>query len=303
MQTSQIIPQGIWLPLITPFRDGELDRVSVRRLVRHFAAQPVDGFVLAATTGEGLTLDDDEIKCLTEISFSEVELNGNPLPLYLGLSGSDTRKCVRTLERTESWPIDGYLIACPYYTRPSQRGLYEHFHALAENTTKPILIYNIPYRTGVNLQNETMLRLAEHPNIVGVKDCSTDATQSFDLLRNRPDQFAVLTGEDALFYNAIMQGADGGILAAAHIKTPDFAEIRNRQLAGHQQDALLRWRVLCDLPRLLFAEPSPAPIKYWLWSTGLIDSAELRLPMTPVSDDLVRLLEERIESDVQTETD
>jgi 4-hydroxy-tetrahydrodipicolinate synthase len=127
--------------------------------------------------------------------------------------------------------------------------------------------------------------------------------QSFELLRNRPEQFAVLTGEDALFYNAIMQGADGGILAAAHIKTPDFAEIRNRQLAGRQQDALLLWQILCDLPTLLFAEPSPAPIKYWLWRTGLIDSAELRLPMTPVSDDLVRVLEERIESDVQAETD
>ena len=116
---------------------------------------------------------------------------------------------------------------CPYYTRPSQLGLYRHFSALADSTAKPIMIYNIPYRTGVNLGNEQMLRLAELPNIVGVKDCSADPAQSFDLLRDRPDGFAVLTGEDALFHNALTQGADGGILASAHVETQAFIAIRN----------------------------------------------------------------------------
>lgn len=294
MQISQSTLNGIWLPLVTPFRDGELDRISIGRLIRHYAAQPINGLILAATTGEGLTLDADEIECLVEVSSGEIENCGRPLPVCLGVSGSDTRKCVKTLEQTASWPVDGYLISCPYYTRPSQRGLYQHFHELAENSAKPILIYNIPYRTGVNIENETMLRLAEHPNIVGVKDCATDARQSFDLLRRRPDHFAVLTGEDALFYNALVQGADGGILAAAHIETPAYAEIRNMLLAGNQPAALARWQILCDAPRLLFAEPSPAPIKFWLWRTGLIESAELRLPMTPVSDELAQLLDRRI---------
>src|SRR5262249_45625326 len=163
---------------------------------------------------------------------------------------------------------DGYLIACPYYTRPSQLGLYRHFAALAENTAKPILIYNIPYRTGVNLGNDEMLRLAELANIVGVKDCSADMAQSFDLLRRRARGFAVLTGEDALFYGALTQGADGGILASAHVETRAFAAIRNRLLDGDQPRALAEWRLLADLPRLLFAEPSPAPIKHWLWRVG-----------------------------------
>ncbi|HKJ61415.1 MAG TPA: 4-hydroxy-tetrahydrodipicolinate synthase [Hyphomicrobiales bacterium] len=294
MQLSQSTLNGIWLPLITPFRDGELDRISLRRLIRHYAAQPVDGLVLAATTGECLTLDANEIESLVDVSSSEIENCDRSIPIYLGISGSDTRKCVKTLERSASWPINGYLITCPYYTRPSQRGLYQHFHELAENSAKPILIYNIPYRTGVNIENETMLRLAEHPNIIGVKDCVTDAIQSFDLLRRRPEHFAVLTGEDALFYNALVQGADGGILAAAHIETSAYAEIRNELLAGNQSVALARWRILCDAPRLLFAEPSPAPIKFWLWRTGLIESAEVRLPMTPVSDDLAQLLNRQI---------
>lgn len=294
MQNLHSIPRGLWLPLITPFRDGELDVASARRLIAHYAAEPVDGIILAATTGEGLTLDEDETQGYAELIAAESGARGKRMSLYLGLSGSDTCKGVKALQRTVSWPIDGYLIACPYYSRPSQQGLYEHFRRLADSTDKPILVYNIPYRTGVNLGNETMLRLAEHVNIVGVKDCSADVAQSSDLMRGRPAGFAVLSGEDALFYSALTQGADGGIVASAHIETEAFAAIRNRLLTGDQPGALADWWALTDLPRLLFAEPSPAPIKYWLWRVGLIDSAELRLPMTPVSDRLATLIDREI---------
>jgi 4-hydroxy-tetrahydrodipicolinate synthase len=278
---------GIWLPLVTPFRDGALDETSLRRMVRHYAAEQVDGLILAATTGEGLTLDDDELERLVHTVGAEL---GGRKPVYLGLSGSDTRKLLKGLDRTAPWPIDGYLIACPYYTRPSQEGLYRHFAALAAQTDRPILIYNIPYRTGVNMTNETMLGLAALPNIAGVKDCCADQTQSFDLLRARPADFSVLTGEDALFYAALTQGADGGILASAHIETGKFAEIRRLVLARDSR-ALEAWRQLVDLPRLLFAEPSPAPIKHWLWRAGLIDSPEVRLPMTGVSAGLAARLD------------
>jgi 4-hydroxy-tetrahydrodipicolinate synthase len=288
--------QGIWLPVITPFRDGNVDEVSLRRLVRHYALMSIDGFILGATTGEGLTLDDAELARILAVSREELHAIDHPIPLFLGLSGSDTRKMVRALERTADWEIDGYLIACPYYTRPSQDGLHQHFTTLARATPRPILIYNIPYRTGVNLGNETMLRLAEMPNIVGVKDCCADAAQSFDLLRDRPAGFSVMTGEDALFHTALTQGADGGILASAHIRTSAFAGIRDLLLEGDQAHALMAWRELVALPRLLFAEPSPAPIKYWLWRMGLIDSAELRLPMTGVSGALAARIDRELDS-------
>jgi 4-hydroxy-tetrahydrodipicolinate synthase len=294
MQAAHSIPHGVWLPLVTPFRDGELDEASGRRLVRHYATEPIDGLILGATTGEGLTLDEDEAERFVAVCRAEIDDMRRALPIYLGLSGSDTRKDIRALQRTACWPIDGYLIACPYYTRPSQLGLYHHFAALADNTAKPILIYNIPYRTGVNLGNDQMLQLAEVANIVGVKDCSADSAQSFDLLRRRPRDFAVLTGEDALFYGALTQGADGGVLASAHVETRAFVAIRNRLLDGDQRRALAEWRLLADLPRLLFAEPSPAPIKHWLWRIGLIDSAEVRLPMTPVSEDLAGRIDAEI---------
>jgi 4-hydroxy-tetrahydrodipicolinate synthase len=295
METGHSTLQGLWLPLITPFRDDGLDDVSLRRLVRHFAAQPVDGLILAATTGEGLTLDEEEGERVCSISAAELAKIGRHMPLYLGLSGSDTRKLIKALEHTARWAVDGYLIACPYYTRPSQEGLFRHFSALADSTARPMLIYNIPYRTGVNLGNETMLRLAERANIVGVKDCCADQAQSFDLMRRRPSGFAVLTGEDALFYGALTQGADGGILASAHVETRAFATIRNRLIEGDQAGALSDWRLLADLPRLLFAEPSPAPIKHWLWRVGLIDSPELRLPMTRISDALAARIDREIE--------
>lgn len=282
MSTHQRLA-GVWLPLITPFKDGRLDETSLARLVRHYTAEPIDGLILAATTGEGLTLDEAETERLIGVVAAARD---RALPMFLGLSGADTRKVAGALARTALWPIDGYLVACPYYVRPPQEGLYRHFAALAAATDRPIIVYNIPYRTGVNLANATLLRLAELPNIVGVKDCCAEQMQTFDLLRARPEGFAVLTGEDALFYGAIAHGADGGILAAAHVETARFAAVRSALVNGRREEALHDWHDLVDLARLLFAEPNPGPIKHWLWRAGLIDSPELRLPMMPVSDAL-----------------
>jgi 4-hydroxy-tetrahydrodipicolinate synthase len=273
---------GLWLPLVTPFRNGELDEASLSRLARHYAAPPVNGLILAATTGEGLTLEPEETERLVFTVRDEIGAARN-LPVCLGLSGSNTRALLDTLDTTAAWPIDGYLISCPYYSRPSQLGLQLHFSALVDRAAHPIMLYNIPYRTGVNLGNEAMLRLADHPDIVGLKDCSADRNQSLDLLRRRPAGFAVLTGEDAQYYEALTDGASGGILASAHVETETFAQIWKLVVAGERDAALSHWRSVADLTRLLFSEPSPAPIKYWLWRTGLIDSAEVRLPMTEAS--------------------
>jgi 4-hydroxy-tetrahydrodipicolinate synthase len=285
---------GLWLPLVTPFRNGWFDEASLRRLVRHYAALPVNGLILAATTGESLTLEPEETERLVFAVRDEIGGDRN-LSICLGLSGSNTRALLNTLDRTAAWPIDGYLISCPYYSRPSQQGLLRHFTALADRARHPVMLYNIPYRTGVNLGNEAMLRLADHPNIVGLKDCSDDRDQSIDLLRRRLDNFAVLTGEDAQYYEALVDGADGGILAYAHVETETFAAVRNLMVAGERDAALSCWRSVADLTRLLFSEPSPAPIKYWLWRSGLIDSAEVRLPMTEVSAELAARLNLEIE--------
>ncbi|MFL6825290.1 MAG: 4-hydroxy-tetrahydrodipicolinate synthase [Bradyrhizobium sp.] len=285
---------GLWLPLITPFRDGALDAASLRALVRHYLSLPIRGLVLAATTGEGLTLEPHETERLVFAVRDEARKINN-LPICLGLAGSSTGVLLETLAKTAGWPIDGYLISSPYYSRPSQRGLELHFRALADRAEHPIVLYNIPYRTGVNVGNETMLRLAAHTNIVGLKDCSDDRSQLLDLLRRCPKGFVVLTGEDARYQEALSDGADGAILAAAHVETAAFAEIQSLAAWGHRDAALTRWRRVAELTRLLFAEPNPAPIKYWLWRTGLIESPELRLPMTEVSPELAARLDQEIE--------
>lgn len=272
--------EGIWLPLITPFTEGALDERSVAALVRHYLEMPIDGLILAATTGEGLTLDAAETERLVAVAAETAE---GELPLLLGLSGSNTGAMARRIREIETWPVAGYLVTCPYYTRPSQEGLAQHFQALAAETERPILLYNIPYRTGVNLANETVLRLAEHPRIVGIKDCCAQLAQTFDLLRARPPGFAVLTGEDALLFTHLGLGADGGILASAHVETASFAAMRRAVLAGEREAALRLWNDLADIVALLFAEPSPASIKHWLWREGRIASPELRLPMSGVS--------------------
>ena len=284
--------RGLWLPLVTPFRDGALDEASLRRLLRHYGALPVDGLLLAATTGEGLTLEPAKTERLVTVVRDEA---GSGLPLCLGLSGSNTNALLRSVAGTAGWPIDFYLISCPYYSRPSQQGLTLHFRALADRAEHPVLVYNIPYRTGVNLGNEAMLRLAAHQNIVGLKDCGADRGQSLDLLRRRPQHFAVLTGEDAHYFDALGDGADGGILASAHVETASFAEIRSLLATGRHDAALALWRAVEELTRLLFAEPSPAPIKYWLSRSGLIDSAQVRLPMTEVSEGLASRIDREIE--------
>jgi 4-hydroxy-tetrahydrodipicolinate synthase len=295
MTTQRTALQGLWLPLVTPFRNGQIDGASLRRLVARYASAPIDGFILGATTGEGLTLDIGELERIAALTRAEVRAGGRAIAIYLGLSGSNTAKMCETLDETAAWPIDGYLISTPYYTRPSQRGLLQHFTVLADRAAHPVMLYNIPYRTGVNLGNEAMLQLALHPSIVGLKDCCAVREQSIDLLHRRPDDFAVLTGEDAQYFDALTDGADGAILASAHLETETFAAIRALLLAANREAAHELWQTVAPLTRMLFSEPSPGPLKHWLWRAGLIDSAEVRLPMVEVSPELARRLDVEIE--------
>ena len=286
--------RGLWLPLVTPFRDGELDEASLRRLVRHYAAGPVDGFILAATSGEGMSLSVSELERLVAITRAETATGRRYIPICLGLSGASTHKMRDVLDETAAWPIDGYLIASPYYTRPSQRGILAHFTALADHASWPIVLYNIPYRCAVGIDNDTLIALAQHPNIVGLKDCCADRAQSIDLLRRRPPGFRVLTGEDAQYHNALVDGADGAILLSAHVETEAFAAVRTLLWDGNQEGAAAQWQDVAELTRLLFVEPSPAPAKHWLRRIGLIDSAEVRLPMLEVGTELAGLLDHEI---------
>jgi 4-hydroxy-tetrahydrodipicolinate synthase len=280
---------GVWLPIVTPVVDGEIDYAGYERLVDHYVPARVSGIIPLGTTGESPTVDDSETDMLIESTVKAVD---GRVPILVGVSGNDTRKVVKTVKRLERHRIDGLLATCPYYNRPSQDGLRQHFTRLAEATDRPILIYNIPYRTGVNLANDTLLALAELPNIAGVKDSSGDVAQSLALLRQRPDGFSVLTGEDAYFYTMLAHGGDGGILASAHLETEAFIAVYERMAANDHHGARALWSALETLIPMLFKEPNPMPVKHCLWRRGLIRSPECRLPLTRVSPALARGLDE-----------
>jgi 4-hydroxy-tetrahydrodipicolinate synthase len=278
----------------TPLHNGELDETSLRRLVAHYAEGPIDGLILAATSGEGLALSTFELERLVNVVREELDARRRFLPICLGMAGASTHKMQDTLDETAAWPIDGYLISSPYYVRPSQRGLLAHFTALADHASWPIMLYNIPYRASVGLTNDTLLALAEHPNIVGMKDCGADRAQSRELLRARPAGFRVLTGEDAEYFDALDDGADGAILLSAHVETDTFASVFAHMKAGNREAARAAWQGVSELTRLLFAEPSPAPAKHWLAQVGLIAAAEVRLPIMEVSAELAARLDREI---------
>ena len=289
---------GVWLPIVTPFVDGEIDYAGYERLVDRYVAAGVSGIIPLGTTGESPTIDEAEADKLIERTVAAV---AGRVPIVVGVSGNDTRKVVKAVKRLERYRIDGLLATCPYYNRPSQDGLRAHFTHLAEATDRPILIYNIPYRTGVNLANDTLFALAELPGIAGVKDSSGDVAQSLALLRRKPEGFSVLTGEDAYFYTILAHGGDGGILASAHLETETFLAVYERMAANDHHGARKLWSELESLIPLLFKEPNPMPVKHCLWRRGLIRSAECRLPMTRVSPALAHELEAIAPDVVETE--
>ena len=162
--------RGLWLPLITPFRDGAIDFESYDRLIDHYLAFGVDGLFPLGTTGEAPTLDDGEFDAVVERTVTRA----GKVPVFVGVGGNDTRKVTKTLKRLERHRFEGIVSVCPYYNRPSQDGLIAHFRAIASVTDRPVLIYNIPYRTAVNLSNDSMLELAQIPNIIGLKDATAN---------------------------------------------------------------------------------------------------------------------------------
>jgi 4-hydroxy-tetrahydrodipicolinate synthase len=279
---------GLWLPLVTPFKDGDVDFPSYERLIDHYLAEGVDGLFPLGTTGESPALDDDEIDELVERTVAKV---AGRVPVFVGVGGNATHKVEKTLRRLDRFAFEGIVSVCPYYNRPSQDGLIAHFRAIAAATDRDVLIYNIPYRTAVNLSNDSLLELAEVPNITGVKDSSGSIAQSLELLQRKPADFSVLTGEDALFFTMMANGADGGILAASHLMTAGFVEVGRRFAANDVAGAHAAWAPLASFVPLLFAEANPMPIKYLLWRQGLIASPECRLPLTRISDALARRLD------------
>lgn len=274
---------GVMLPIITPFKNGEVDYDSYTRLINNYIEKGISAIIPLATTGEIPAVSDYEYEKLVDCT---VECVNKRIPIYIGAGGNYTKKLIEQVKILEKYEICGILSVSPYYNRPDQRGIYEHFKKLSESTPLDIIIYNIPYRTGRNIENETILRLSEFKNIVGIKDCCSIMKQTMELLRDKPDDFSVMTGDDILFYINLCLGGQGGIMSSAHIKTEEFIKIYELMQNNNHNEALKIWDKLSKFIPYLFEEPSPGPIKFILKEMGMIDSDEVRLPMMNISKGL-----------------
>ena len=268
---------GVYVPLVTPFVDGDLDLASFEKLCDHVMERGPAGIVLFGTTAESLLLTDQEKSELTRIVTSRLP---EDMELVLALTGVSYSEMIRQYEHLSALANAAYLVSCPFYVRPSQLGLIDHFDRMSKEIWEKILVYNIPFRSAIAVENDTLLELSDLPNIVGVKDVCGDYDQSFDFLMRKPEHFKVFAGQDPHLFPNLCHGAEASILASAHFETDRFIAMSKELLEGNTAVGRNIWKELWPFLNALFVEPSPIGIKYYLWKMGIITSPECRSPLS-----------------------
>lgn len=269
--------EGIWVPLVTPFHQGDVNFDQAQQLAVLYRDAGVHGLVVCGTTGEAATLSEKEQE---QLLMEGLEAVGDTCPVLMGISGSDTRHLAEKVKRYKQANLKGFLVSAPTYVKPSQEGIFQHFNAIALATERAIVMYNIPSRTGVNIDLNTVLRVRKHTNVVAIKECSGSLNHMADLI-NLSD-LQVLCGDDAMLFHSLCLGGHGAISAAAHIRPDLFVHLYDLCRKGEIAAARTLFHQLLPMIQMLFSEPNPAPVKAALAMSGLIRE-ELRLPMTPMS--------------------
>lgn len=271
--------KGLGIALITPFtEEGEVDYPSLVRLVEYQLDNGADFFCILATTGETPTLTGEEKQKIKDLVVSVV---GGRVPILVGCGGYDTSAIVAELKTRDFKGVDGILSVCPYYNKPSQEGLYQHFKAIAAATALPVVLYNVPGRTGVNMTAETTVRLARDcQNIVAIKEASGNLEQVDEIIKNKPKDFDVISGDDALTFPMISCGAVGVISVIGNALPREFSKMIRLQMKGEYDGARKIHHRFTDLFSLLFVDGNPAGVKAMLHEMGYINNV-LRLPLVP----------------------
>lgn len=271
--------KGLGIALITPFTSqGEVDYVSLRRLLDYQLSNGIDFLCILATTAETPCLSAKEKANIKQLVIEKVQ---GRIPILMGCGGNNTAEVIRTLQTEDFTGIDGILSVCPYYNKPSQEGLYQHFKAIANATNLPVVLYNVPGRVGVNMTAETTLRLARDcENVVAIKEASGNFTQIDDIIKNKPANFDVISGDDGITFPLITLGATGVISVIGNALPHEFGRMVRLALNGDYQPALTIHHRFTELFKLLFVDGNPAGVKAMLNSMELIEN-ELRLPLVP----------------------
>lgn len=276
---KQNIFKGLGIALVTPFAsDGSVDYDVLKNLLDYQLKNGADFFCILATTGETPTLTKDEKQKIKELVVEKV---GDKVPILIGCGGNNTADVVNELQTADFSGIDGILSVCPYYNKPSQEGLYQHFKAIAGATNMPVVLYNVPGRTGVNLKAETTVRLARDcENIVAIKEASGSLEQVDEIIKNKPDGFDVISGDDALTFPMIACGAAGVISVIGNVLPKEFSRMIRLEMKGEIESARKIHHKFTDLFNLLFVDGNPAGVKAMLHEMGMIENV-LRLPLVP----------------------
>ena len=276
----QNIFKGLGIALITPFQeDGSVDYDALKRLVQYQLDNGADFFCILATTGETPTLTAEEKLTIKNLI---VEIVQARVPILMGCGGNNTAAVVEELHTADLKGIDGILSVCPYYNKPSQEGLYQHFRAIAAATELPVVLYNVPGRTGVNLKAETTVRLARDcHNIVAIKEASGNLEQVDEIIKNKPRDFDVISGDDSLTFPMVSCGAVGVNSVIGNALPREFSKMIRLQMRGEYDPARIIHHRFTDLFSLLFVDGNPAGVKAMLSEMGFIKNV-LRLPLVPM---------------------
>ena len=273
--------KGSLVAIVTPMRDdGALDLDAFRGLIDWHIREGTDGIVVVGTTGESPTVDFDEHRLLIDTA---VKHAARRIPIVAGTGANSTREAIALAEHAKKSGANMSLTVVPYYNKPTQEGLYRHFRAIAEAVDLPHILYNVPVRTVADLQNETVLRLAEVPNIVGIKDATADLQRGAELLRRKPADFAVYSGDDATGLALMLLGGDGVISVTANVAPRLMREMCAAAVKGDAGAAREANDKLLGLHRHLFCEANPIPVKWAVQQLGRI-AGGIRLPLTPLSN-------------------
>ena len=265
--------------MVTPFKsDGSIDYDALTRLVEYQISNGVDFLCIMGTTAETPCLSAEEKKTLKQLLVDRV---AGRVPLLMGCGGNNTAAIVSELKSNDWSGIDGVLSVCPYYNKPSQEGLYQHFKAIAEASPVPVVLYNVPGRTGVNMNAETTLRLAhDFDNIVAIKEASGNITQMDDIIKNKPANFDVISGDDGITFPLITLGAVGVISVIGNALPAEFSRMVRMALNGDYEHARIIHHKFAELFKLLFVDGNPAGVKAMVHAMGMIEN-QLRLPLVP----------------------
>lgn len=284
------ILRGLGIALITPFTpDGEVDYKALVRLVEYQIDNGADFLCILATTGETPCLSKEE---KVKIKNLVVEVNKGRLPILMGCGGNSTKAVIEEIQATDWSGISGILSVCPYYNKPSQEGLYQHFKAIANASPLPVVLYNVPGRTGVNMTSETTVRLANDcENIVAVKEASGNLEQVDEIIKNKPDGFDVISGDDALTFSMVASGAAGVISVIGNALPKEFSRMIRLEFKGEYEAARNIHHKFTELYKLLFVDGNPAGVKALLHEMGFIDNV-LRLPLVPTRITTVQKMSE-----------